>query len=241
MFVVLGSAGLVWVVLWLLVYRDPPQSTLKPAPASDAGGGWKLIRDPRLKGVLLARLVADPVWYAMLFWLPAFLREQQGLSLAMLGALGWIPFLVADVGGIGSSAAADAMIRRGNDPVLSRVKVLNIAAFLGPLIVLLALPLTTLTAIAVFSIVGAVCLTWFFGTAALLGDLLPQNQVAGALGWVGAAGALGGLVVNALIGPAIGLLGFGGTFGLLALSHPIAIWILKRNLQRHRTPRVEQS
>ena len=79
------------------------------------------------------------------------------------------------------------------------------------------------------------CLTWFFGTAALLGEMLPANQVAGALGIVGAAGALGGVVVNLGLGATIDALGYGMTFALLAFLHPIASFVLSRHVATPRT------
>ena len=53
-------------------------------------------------GILLIRFVSDPVWYFCLFWLPGYLQEQSGLTLAQVGMFGWIPFLFADLGAIGN-------------------------------------------------------------------------------------------------------------------------------------------
>jgi Sugar phosphate permease len=227
-FVILGAAGLVWLALWMLIYREP---TVQTVDAGEPASVRALLSNRGVRGILVARLISDPVWYVLLFWLPSFLREQQGLSLASLGVIGWIPFLAADIGGIGGSSAADALIRRGADPVASRMRVLRWAAALGPLCLALILPVSTPVALAIFSAVGAMCLTWFFGTAALLGELLPPRQVAGALGLVGAAGALGGLIVNAAVGPAIDAIGFGPTLAVLAVLHPIAALRLRRSLQ----------
>ncbi|MCH5686770.1 hypothetical protein LWM68_22425 [Niabella sp. W65] len=63
-------------------------------------------------GVLLIRFVSDPVWYFCLFWLPGYLQEQSGLSLAQVGMFGWIPFLVADLGAIGTSAWSDRLVKK---------------------------------------------------------------------------------------------------------------------------------
>jgi hypothetical protein len=114
----------------------------------------------------------------------------------------------------------------------SRVKVLTWVACLGPLTLVLIWPLNLMIALTLFSLVGAMCLTWFFGTAALVGELLPKHQVAGAMGIVGAAGALGGLVVNAAIGPTIDRLGFGPTLALLAFLHPVAALVLRSTVAR---------
>jgi ACS family hexuronate transporter-like MFS transporter len=223
-FVALGAMGTIWLIVWTLTYREPHA---EKGPRAKPATIRALLGNRSLRGVILARLVSDPVWYVMLFWLPSFFRDQHHLSLASYGAIGWIPFLVADVGGIGGSCLADSLIRAGGSPIASRVRVLRWAAWLGPLTFALIWPLPTAVALGIFAFIGAMCLTWFFGTAALVGELLPKEQVAGAMGIVGAAGALGGLLVNAVIGPTIDWLGFGPTLALLALLHPIAAMILR--------------
>ena len=66
-----------------------------------------------LWGILLIRFISDPVWYFCLFWLPGYLQEQSGLTLAQIGMVGWIPFLAADLGGVGSAAWSDWLVKRG--------------------------------------------------------------------------------------------------------------------------------
>src|SRR5690606_41215348 len=44
---------------------------------------------------------ALPIYFC-LFWLPGYLQEESGLTLAQIGMFGWIPFLVADIGAIGT-------------------------------------------------------------------------------------------------------------------------------------------
>lgn len=229
-FVALGGLGTIWLIAWSFIYAEPH---MEPATRAKPATFGSLLGHRALRGVILARLVSDPVWYVMLFWLPSFFRSQHHLSLDSYGAVGWIPFLVADVGGIGGSHLADSLIRSGGNPIASRVRVLRWAAFLGPLTFALIWPLNTAIALGIFALIGAMCLTWFFGTAALVGELLPKEQVAGAMGIVGAAGALGGLVVNAAIGPVIDWLGFGPTLALLALLHPIAALILRSSIRRN--------
>ena len=78
----------------------------------------QLWRTRTLWGILLIRFISDPVWYFCLFWLPGYLQENSGLTLAQVGMVGWIPFLAADLGGIASAAWSDRMVRRGTAPLL---------------------------------------------------------------------------------------------------------------------------
>ena len=47
---------------------------------------------------MLARMLADPVWWFYVFWLPEYFRRERSFSLLMIGYLVWIPFLTADAG-----------------------------------------------------------------------------------------------------------------------------------------------
>jgi len=52
------------------------------------------------------------------------------VTLAQLGMIGWIPFLIANIGGIGSSAWSDLMVRHGSKPLRARKIMLTFVAFL---------------------------------------------------------------------------------------------------------------
>src|SRR5690606_35869177 len=87
-FIVSGSVGLIIVILWALIYRDPPAEVLaKNVKASatqvntEAFKWSQLWKTRSLWGILLIRFISDPVWYFCLFWLPGYLQENSGLSL----------------------------------------------------------------------------------------------------------------------------------------------------------------
>lgn len=237
-FVVPGVLGLVVAVLWLMVYRDPPAEVLAQATATagDDGRGvaftWpQLWRTRTLWGVLLIRFISDPVWYFCLFWLPGYLQENSGLTLAQVGAVGWIPFLVADIGGIASAAWSDRMVRRGTAPLLARKRMLTAVAVLAPICMLtphLPHPAATL---AIFSVVAAVCLSWLFSLGVVIAETFPTRNVASVWGIAGGCGAAGAVVFNTFVGDMLATFGPGRVFAVMALLHPIAavvLWTMTR-------------
>ncbi|HYD84863.1 MAG TPA: MFS transporter, partial [Opitutus sp.] len=141
-FIVPGAAGLVIGLAWWLIYRDPPAEIAKQAAGEGAplvtpAFTWpQLWRRRSLWGILLCRFVSDPVWYFCLFWLPGYLQESSGLTLAQVGMVGWIPFLVADIGGVGTSIWSDRLVRGGMTPLRARKVMLTGMALLGPICVL---------------------------------------------------------------------------------------------------------
>lgn len=224
-FIVLGGFGIVWVAFWLLLYHEP-QAATTPKPSSVP---WlELLKSRPLMAVLAARMISDPVWYFMLFWIPTFFQEKKGMSLTEIGYVGWIPFLVADLGGIACGFWADRLVRDGIAPAASRIKILGRVAWIGLAGGLLALGLDIGPAMLVFSILGIACMTWFFLTAALIADIFPAERVASALGIVGAAGALGAALFNLLVGRIVDAAGFPVIFCGMSLLHPIAGLVLAR-------------
>jgi len=232
-----GVMGLLLVVIWRMVYRDPPEgivaATETVSNEQPAAFIWpRLWRTRSLWGIILSRFVSDPVWYFCLFWLPGYLRENSGLTLAQVGMVGWIPFLAADLGGIGSSAASDRLVRRGLEPLRARKMILIGAALLAPVCALtphIPHPVATL---AIFSVVAAVCLTWLFNLGVVVADAFPAANVGSVWGIAGAFGAVGGMVFNKFVGDLMGTFGSTQIFMALAVLHPLAAIILTTTVRK---------
>jgi ACS family hexuronate transporter-like MFS transporter len=242
-FLIPGALGLGVAGLWWWLYRDPPpeiQVQAIAATGSDdrrAAFSWpELWRTRTLWGVLLIRFVSDPVWYFCLFWLPGYLQENSGLSLAQVGKVGWIPFLAADLGGIATAAWSDRMVRRGVEPLKARKRMLTVVAGLAPLCVLAPhLPGPTAT-LVIFSLVAVACLSWLFSLSVVIAEAFPTRNIASVLGIAGGCGALGAAVFNTYIGEMLSGLGSARVFAVMALLHPIAV-VLLWTMTRREIPR----
>ncbi len=230
-FLVCGAVGLVIALLWALVYRNPPEHILAEATASgssaNTGFTWAHLWTTRsLWGILLIRFISDPVWYFCLFWLPGYLQEESGLTLAQVGMFGWIPFLVADLGGIGTSAWSDRLVRRGMHPLRARKVMLTTTAVFGPLCALTPYLPNAGSTLALFAIVAAVCISWLFTVSVVVAEAFPVKNVASVLGIAGGFGALGAVLFNYVVGQLIGTVGADKIFIAMAVLHPIAAIIL---------------
>lgn len=230
-FYVCGAVGIVIAIVWKLVYRDPPPHIAREAAASTGGEQtgftWgQLWRRKSLWGILMIRFVSDPVWYFCLFWLPGYLQEESGLTLAQVGMFGWIPFLVADIGGIGTSAWSDKLVRNGMQPLRARKVMLTAAAVFGPLCALTPFLPSAGGTLFLFSIVAAVCISWLFTVSVVVAEAFPVKNVASVLGIAGGFGALGAVLFNYFVGQMIGTIGADKIFIAMAFLHPIAAVIL---------------
>lgn len=236
-FIVTGIAGLVIAVLWWFIYRDPPEEVVREVQASSETSSsvaftWgQLWKTRSLWGILLIRFISDPVWYFCLFWLPGYLQTQSGLSLVQIGMVGWIPFLAADLGGVGTSAWSDRMVRKGRRPLDSRKRMLTVTACFAPLAVLTPYLPNAWSTIAIFCVIGAVCISWLFTLSVVVAESFPVNNVASVLGIAGGCGAAGAVLFNYFIGQFLGTVGTQNLFLVMAFLHPIAavlLWTMVR-------------
>ncbi|MBN1492375.1 MAG: MFS transporter [Phycisphaerae bacterium] len=236
-FIVPGVIGLGLAVLWWLIYRDPPPEVAREAAessgfASSEAFTWpQLWRTRSLWGILLCRFISDPVWYFCLFWLPGYLQERSGLSLAAIGMVGWIPFLAADLGGVGSSMWSDRLVRRGIAPLRARKLMLTAAAACAPVAALTPyLPHPAVT-IALFCVVGAVSLSWLFTLSVVVAETFPTGNVGSVMGIAAGFGATGAIVFNVFVGRVMETLSSGQVFAVMAVLHPVAailLWTMVR-------------
>ena len=238
-FIVPATLGLVVAGFWWLIYRDPPPDIAQAAGADTPAQGMKftwpqLWRTRSLWGILICRFVSDPVWYFCLFWLPGYLQEQSGLTLKQIGMVGWIPFLAADLTAVGTAAWSDRLVRGGRAPLRARKLMLTAVTVLAPICALtphLTHPVATLI---IFSVAGAVCLSWLFSLSVVIAETFPQANVGSVLGIAGGCGAAGAMIFNYYVGQVMGKVGAPTMFGVMAVLHPLAavvLWTMVRREQ----------
>lgn len=235
-FLLPGAVGLLWIPLWVYVYRSPnihpglsaeERSLLAAENEATPGRPWlTMLRERVVWSLVLPRFVGDSVWYFYLFWLPDYLQRERNLSLAEVGFYGWIPFLFADLGNIGGGAASDFLVRRGWAPMKARGALLAGVGLLSPLGAFVGLVPQTATAIAVTCLIACLTQVWSTNTATLSADLFPANERSTVMGMMGTAGALGGILFAQALGWTISSFGYGSAFLLAAVLHPLAVLLL---------------
>lgn len=231
-FIAMGIAGVTIAFAWKLIYREPPAHIQREALQTTvtdetAGFSWKeLWQKKSLWGIVLVRFVSDPVWYFCLFWLPGYLQEESGLSLVQIGMFGWIPFLIADVGAIGTSMLSDKFVKSGRAPLEARKRMLLMITFFASLCALTPYSSHAALTIAIFSIVALVCVSWLFTVGVVIAEAFPVKNVASVQGISGGFGALGAVFFNYFVGELMGTFGSEKIFLVMAFLHPLALLIL---------------
>ena len=119
-FVLVGLAGLLWLVPWLVLVKSPPEShpwiteeerqyILSGQRNQDVDGdgtfdeGYnpatgELLSRKESWGVILASATIDPIWWLFVFWIPIYLSEVYGMDVKTIGIYGWVPYVGAMIG-----------------------------------------------------------------------------------------------------------------------------------------------
>jgi len=234
-FLLTGALGFLWLAAWLVLYRPArehpwltPQerahvfsdARAEAAPARPVR--WvELFRYRQAWGLVLARMLADPVWWFYVFWLPEYLRRERNFSLAMIGYFAWIPFLTADVGNFIGGGMSSWLVKRGW-PVLRARKVVMFASaavmIAGLPAVLTASPALALGLISLATLAYS---SWAANVLTLPADLFSGNIVASVSGLSGTGAGLGGMTFMLVVGVVVDRFSYVPVFSAAALM-PLA-------------------
>ena len=242
-FVITAVLGLLWLGPWLWLYRSPWQhpriteaekTIVPPRQAATPGGKvsewqhWKAVLLDRRAWLLTAsRMLTDPVWYFYLFWFPKYLTDARGLSLAEVGKVAWVVYLAADVGSLAGGWLSGFLIRRGIQPVASRLRVMSMVVMVVPFGALIAFNPSVELALLFGAVVALGHLTWQVTLGALIVDIWPQRTVATVFGLIAAGSGFGGLLSTDLVGRLVTSYSYVPVFALMALLHPCALLLVR--------------
>jgi len=231
-FVITGVAGFVWLAVWLIVYRSPEGEA--PARTKEPIDWGTILRDRRVWGLALSRLIADPVWYFYLFWFPKYLTDQRGMTLIQLASVAWIVYLAADLGSIGGGLFSGRLIRNGVAPARSRLIAMGCAAAVAPFGMLIALQWGVGPTLALGALVAFAHLVFQVNIGVLVVDLFPMRNVATVFGLIAAGSAFGGFASTYVVGQLASTGAYDGIFLLMGMLHPTAwliAWLATKNRQ----------
>ncbi|MBI5693452.1 MAG: MFS transporter [Verrucomicrobia bacterium] len=245
-FVVTGVLGFAWLVGWLWVYHAPevhpaltPQQrddvlrelgVSRPKPPVFGAALQRILRVRQLWGLMVTRLLATPVWWFYVFWLPDYLGTGRGFSLKEIGFYGWIPYLTVDLGKMAGGACSDWLLARGRSATFAR----KIVMFGGALAMLSGIFVVGAPSAAVA--IAWVCVAtfgfgmWSANILALHADVFPAETMATAMGSTLMAASLGGAGFTFLVGRVVDRFGYAPVFwavGLLPLAACVALvfWV----------------
>ncbi len=248
-FLVAGGIGLVWAAIWLVWYRPPQihrfiggkeQTYILEGQESRLAAGQgrpaikEMLRRRDLWGIALPRMLADPVWGMLSFWMPLYLVRERGFDLTQIALFAWLPFLAADLGCLFGPFVAAFLQRRGISLVDGRRWAFTIGALLMTSMALIGTVTSAYTAIALLCLAGFAHQTLSVSVITMASDLFRRNEVATATGVAGLAGNFGVLIFSLLLGGLVDKVGYEPFFvvlGGLDLLGALILWTLVRKPQ----------
>ena len=239
-FVITGTLGLLWLCLWLLLYRVPQEhpwlgdderayilaGQREAVPA--AGGGrrltWlELLGYRQVWAVVVGRFLTDPIWWLYVFWLPSYFQEARGFSLAQVGWSAWFPFLAAGVGALTGGWGSGYLIARGWTIDRARKTVMAVGALLVPAGILAMRAESPYVALAWMGVVLFGFQVWINNLQTLPSDFFPGSAVASVAGLGGTAAAVASVLYNWNTGRVVGAMGYTPVFVAAALLGPLGL------------------
>lgn len=256
-FIITGAIGLIWLLFWFVIYDSPEKKLAKgqlkqseydhimsdKEETVNADGSelkkiswFKLLTYRQTWAFFLGKLLTDPVWWFFLFWLPAFLKEEYGLTGTQVSFPIALVYTMTTIGSIFGGWLPKRFMEKGMDANKARKTAMFIYA-LFPLTVLSAQYMGGFSmwyAVIIIGIAASAHQAWSANIFTTVSDMFPKRAIASVTGIGGMAGAVGGI----LIAKAAGLLfdhykalgdikiGYGIMFMICATAYIIAWFVM---------------
>jgi len=242
-FLITGSLGLVWLVLWLLFYQSPDRHPAlseeerqyilsgqeKHLQAGVARPSIVQILGKRnFWGIALPRFLADPTWGTLTFWLPLYLTTVRHFDLKQIALFAWLPFLAADFGCLCGGTVSMALEKyAGLGLINARRSAFTLGAILMMGVGFVGVVESPYAAIALLSLAGFAHQTLSVTVITMSSDLFRKSEVATVAGMAGTCGNAGLLLFSLAIGALVAKIGYTPFFvclGLLDVFGALILW-----------------
>lgn len=241
-FVATGSLSLIWLVVWIWIYRKPSENkhltkaerdyieSDKPEPVK-ALPWLKVMRVKETWAFAIGKLLTDPVWFFYLFWLPPYFFEtykNEVGNIAGVAAPVIVIYVISDVGSIAGGWMSSAMIKAGFTVNLSRKLTMLFCA-------LCVLPVGFATMFihdlwmvtVVIGIAAAAHQAFSANLYTIPSDTFPKAAVGSVAGIGGTAGAIGGIAMTMGVAAALKSLGgYSSVFFVASLIYFLAVLVI---------------
>ena len=247
-FFITGSAGLAYVVAWLVLYRAPEDhrwlgqaersyilSGREEAAKHRAVGKSTLkeaLRDRHFWAVAVGRFLGDNSWWFYVAWIPLFLSKSHGLEFKEIGLITWIPFLFADLGSLGGGWVSGRLVKRGWSVLRARLLVMLCCACLTVFSFSLGVLSSPALIIAMMSLLTFSIMAWMVNIVTIPVDAFSENLVGRVTGLTTVAAILGQMGINTIATHCSESDNFFTLFAIMSCTTPCAFVVVYLILRR---------
>jgi len=237
-FIITGAAGLIWLPIWLLVYRRPREHAKvtpaelahieqDPADPVEKVSWLKLFTRRETWAYALGKFLIDPIWWMFLFWLPDFLGKRHGLDLKTFGPPLIAIYLLSDVGSVGGGWLSSTLMKRGLALNAARKTAMLICALCAVPVGFAALADNLWVAVGIIGLATAAHQGFSANLYTLPGDVFPRSAVGSVIGIGGMIGAIGGMAMARYAGWVLDTIGtYTPIFVVAASAYLVALGVV---------------
>jgi len=237
-FVVTGLIGMLWLVAWLVLYKNPRESRhvnaaelahieQDPADAEGKVGWFTVLRKRETWAYALGKFLIDPVWWMLLFWLPDFFKKTFELDLFMFAVVLSVVYLISDVGSVAGGWLSSRFMKMGWS--INRARKVTLLLFaIGALPYFLITGISNLwVATLLVGWLAAVHQAFSANLYTLPSDVFPRKAVGSVIGIGGMLGGIGGMVMAKSVGHVLeGMGGYGPIFAVCGGIYLLAVLVI---------------
>lgn len=221
-FIITGAIGFVWLICWFWWYEIPLRQQRLSATEfnyihadgvdivgenevtnTEAKISWvQLLGYRHTWAFFIGKFLTDPIWWFYLFWLPAFLKAQYGMTGRDIILPVALVYTISAIGSIFGGWLPMKMMKGGWSVQRSRKTAMLIYALCAVPVIFAQLlgNINMWYAVIVIGFATAAHAAWSANIFTTVSDKFPKNAVASVTGIGGMAGAFGGIIVAKLAG-----------------------------------------
>ena len=244
-FLIAGTLGLIWLILWLRFYEVPERQRrvsaaelahirsedvpdVQPVPWSS------LFRYRGTRAYALGMLMTSPVWWFYLNWVPGFLHDRFGMNMMTSIAPLVTIYLIADVGSIAGGWISSRLMRGGMIAVRARIVAMACMAGCTVPVVLVSGASSMWSAVLLIALAAAGHQGLSANLYTIVSDTMPARAVSSVIGIGGFAAGICGMFVAMAVGRILDATG--GNYMILFIgagcAYPLAVLLMALILRR---------
>lgn len=216
-FILTGSIGFIWLLVWIYVYDVPSKhkrlskeeynyihegQKLDPEVEVEVVKiKWiKLFTFPQTWAFITGKILLDPIYWFFMFWLPSYFASTFKLNMANLSPELMIIYTMTIAGSIGGGYFSSWLIKRGWPTLKARKTALFIFAIMELTVLSAQFATNAWMVVGILSFTLAVHQAWSTNIFTLVVDLFPKQAVSSVTGIGAMSGAVGGMLFPLLVG-----------------------------------------
>ena len=259
-FLIIGAVGFLWMFFWLAYYEKPEKqkrmsaaeldyinADTKDTAIADANekvSWFKLMGYKQTWAFTFGKFMTDGVWWFFLFWLPAYLKDQYGMTGTDIMLPLAVLYSLTMFGSIGGGYFPTYFINKGYNAYDGRMRAMLLIAVI-PLVVLAAQPLGNISywmPVILIGIGASAHQAWSANIFTTVSDMFPKKAIGSVVGIGGMAGGIGGVIITKVGGALfdhykkLGHIetGYSIMFAFCAVAYLIAWMVMKSLVPRYK-------